>query len=81
MVFGIKSLCCAKPFCCSNLWGSLMLRIAVGFFIFGILAVLLGANNIAGLSIELGKTILYVFLVLSVLSFLVSVVTGRRSKH
>ncbi len=58
-----------------------MLRIAVGFFIFGILAVLLGANNIAGLSIELGKTILYVFLVLSVLSFLVSVVTGRRSKH
>jgi uncharacterized membrane protein YtjA (UPF0391 family) len=57
-----------------------MLRIAVGFFIFGILAVLLGANNIAGLSIELGKTILYIFLVLSVLSFLVSVVTGRRSK-
>jgi uncharacterized membrane protein YtjA (UPF0391 family) len=57
-----------------------MLRVAVGFFIFGLLAVLLGANNIAGLSIELGKTILYVFLVLAVLSFLVSVITGRRSK-
>jgi uncharacterized membrane protein YtjA (UPF0391 family) len=57
-----------------------MLRIAVGFFIFGLFAVLLGANHIAGLSIELGKTILYIFLVLSVLSLLVSVVTGPRSK-
>ena len=57
-----------------------MLRAAIGFFIFGLLAILLGANNIAGLSIELGKTILYVFLVLAVLSFLVSIVTGRGRK-
>jgi uncharacterized membrane protein YtjA (UPF0391 family) len=57
-----------------------MLRAAIGFFIIGLLAVLLGANNIAGLSIELGKTILYVFLVLAVLSFLGSVITGRQIK-
>ena len=58
-----------------------MLRAAIGFFIFGLLAVLLGANNIAGLSIELGKTILYVFLILAVLSFLASVITGRQGKR
>jgi uncharacterized membrane protein YtjA (UPF0391 family) len=55
-----------------------MLRAAIGFFVLGLLAVLLGANNIAGLSIELGKTILYVFLFLAVLSFLGSLVTGRQ---
>jgi uncharacterized membrane protein YtjA (UPF0391 family) len=57
-----------------------MLRAAIGFFIVGLLAVLLGANGIAGLSIEVGKTILYVFLVLAVLSFLASLITGRNLK-
>ena len=58
-----------------------MIRAAVGFFVFGLLAIFLGANNIAGLSIEMGKTILVVFIVCAVLSFLASVVTGssRRS--
>jgi uncharacterized membrane protein YtjA (UPF0391 family) len=57
-----------------------MIRAAVGFFIFGLLAIFLGANNIAGLSIEMGKTLLVVFVACAVLSFLASVVTGRRGK-
>jgi hypothetical protein len=57
-----------------------MIRAAVGFFIFGLLAIFLGANNIAGLSIEMGKTLLLVFLGCAVLSFLASVVTGRGAK-
>ncbi len=57
-----------------------MIRAAVGFFIFGLLALFLGANNIAGLSIEMGKTILVIFLVCAVLSFLASVITGRKQK-
>jgi uncharacterized membrane protein YtjA (UPF0391 family) len=57
-----------------------MIRASIGFFVLGLLALLLGANSVAGLSIEVGKMILYVFLVLSVLSFLASIVAGRRAK-
>lgn len=55
-----------------------MLRLSVGFFVFGLFAIVLGAYNIGGLSIELGKIILGVFLLLAVLSFLVSVITGKK---
>lgn len=55
-----------------------MLRAAIAFFVIGLLAVLLGANNIGGISIELGKTLLFVFLALAIVSFIVSLVTGRR---
>ena len=57
-----------------------MLRAAVTFFIIGLLAILLGANNIAGVSIELGKVLLFVFLALAVVSFLVAMVTGRNNR-
>ena len=56
-----------------------MLRAAIAFFVIGLLAVFLGANNIGGLSIELGKTLLFVFLALAIVSFVVSLVTGRRT--
>ena len=58
-----------------------MLRAALAFFVIGLIAVVLGANNIAGISIDLGKTLLTVFLVLAVISFVASLVTGRGSKH
>lgn len=54
-----------------------MLRAAIGFFVVGLLAMLLGAYNVAGLSMDVGKTLLFVFIGLAVLSFLVSLVTGR----
>ena len=54
-----------------------MLRAALAFFVFGLIAILLGANNIAGVSIEMGKTLLFVFLALAVLSFIFSLVSGR----
>jgi uncharacterized membrane protein YtjA (UPF0391 family) len=57
-----------------------MIRAAISFFIIGIIAMLLGAYNVAGLSIELGKTLLVVFLVLAVVSFLFSMITGRSKK-
>jgi uncharacterized membrane protein YtjA (UPF0391 family) len=56
-----------------------MLRAAIAFFILGLLAVALGATGIAGLSIEIGKTLLYVFLVLAIISFVVSLVTGKKT--
>jgi len=56
-----------------------MLRAAIVFFVIGLLAMFFGMGNIAGISMEAGKTLLFVFLALAVISFVVSLVTGRRS--
>ena len=55
-----------------------MLRAAIAFFVIGLLAIFLGANNIGGISIDLGKTLLFVFVALAVVSYIVSMVTGKR---
>lgn len=56
-----------------------MLRASITFFVLGIVAYLVGAGGVAGLSVEIGKTLLLVFLALAVISFLFSIVTGKRS--
>ena len=58
-----------------------MLRAAVTFFVIGLLAYFLGAGGIAGLSVEIGRTLLFVFLILSIISFLVSLFRGRSSSN
>jgi len=55
-----------------------MLRAAIAFFILGLLAILLGANGVGGLSIDIGKTLLFIFLILAVISFIASMVVGKR---
>lgn len=57
-----------------------MLRAAIVFFVIGLVAMLLGATGFGGLSVEIGRTLLFVFLVLAVLSFLVSLFTGRTTR-
>jgi uncharacterized membrane protein YtjA (UPF0391 family) len=56
-----------------------MLRAAIVFFVIGLLAMFFGMNSIGGVSMELGKLLLFVFLALAVVSFIVSLVSGRRS--
>jgi uncharacterized membrane protein YtjA (UPF0391 family) len=56
-----------------------MLRAAIVFFVIALLAMFFGMNGIAGLSAEAGKLLLFVFLALAVVSFVVSLVSGRRS--
>lgn len=56
-----------------------MLRAAVIFFAIALLAILFGATGIAGVSMEVGQTLLAFFLVLAVVSLVVSLITGRRS--
>jgi uncharacterized membrane protein YtjA (UPF0391 family) len=63
----------------SRKWRSFMLRAAIAFFIIALLAMFFGMNNIAGISADLGKLLLFVFLALAVVSFIVSLVGGRRS--
>lgn len=57
-----------------------MFRAAIAFFVLGIVAMLLGANGIAGVSMEIGRVILGVFVVLAVISLVVGLVRGRSPK-
>lgn len=55
-----------------------MIRAALGFFILALVAILFGANGIAGVSLEIGKVLLGVFLALAVLSLVGALVMGRK---
>lgn len=57
-----------------------MLRAAIAFFVLGLLSMILGASGVAGLSIEIGKLLLAIFLVFAVISFVVSLITGRKAR-
>lgn len=57
-----------------------MLRAAVAFFILAILAYVFGAYGIAGLSVEIGQILLWVFIIFALLSFAGSYLTGNRPK-
>lgn len=58
-----------------------MLQAAIAFFILAIVAFLLGVTGVAGISMDIGKLLLVVFLVLSILSFLGGRWTGRGPKN
>ena len=57
--------------------GDFMLNAAITFFVIALVAFLLGATGFAGVSMEIGRTLLFVFLVLAVISFVISMVRGR----
>jgi len=54
-----------------------MLRAAIVFFVIGLIAMFFGMNGVAGMSVELGKLLLFVFVGLAIVSFLMSLVSGR----
>ena len=58
-----------------------MLRAAIAFFVLALVAIIFGANNIAGVSMEIGKILLFVFLALAVISFIVSLISGKGSRN
>jgi uncharacterized membrane protein YtjA (UPF0391 family) len=58
-----------------------MLRAALGFFVIALVALLFGATGFAGVSMEIARTLLFVFLALAVISFVVGLVTGKGPKH
>ena len=57
-----------------------MLRAAIAFFVIALIAMFFGMNNVAGLSAEAGKLLLFIFLALAVISFLVSLFSGKRPR-
>ena len=54
-----------------------MLRAAILFFVLALVAIVFGATGFAGISMDVGKTLLGVFLVLAVLSFIANMIVGR----
>ena len=58
-----------------------MLRAAIAFFILALIGILFGANGIAGVSMEAGKLLLFVFLALAIISGVVGLVSGRSPRE
>ena len=58
-----------------------MVRASIGFFVIALIAYFLGANGIGGLSMEIGRMLLIVFLVLAAISFVGSLLTGRTPRQ
>ena len=54
-----------------------MLRASITFFVLALIAILLGATGFAGVSLEIGRILLTVFLVLAAVSLVVSLVRGK----
>ena len=57
-----------------------MLRAAITFFVLALIAFVLGFYNLAGLSMDVGRMLLGVFLVLGVITLLISLLSGRSPK-
>jgi uncharacterized membrane protein YtjA (UPF0391 family) len=58
-----------------------MLRAAIIFFVLALLGIIFGATGFAGVSMSAGKSLLLVFLILSILSFLGNLISGRSQKR
>jgi uncharacterized membrane protein YtjA (UPF0391 family) len=56
-----------------------MLNVSITFFVIALMAYMLGAFGLAGLSLEIGKMLLTVFLILSVVSFVLSLFTPKKT--
>lgn len=56
-----------------------MLRAAIIFFIIALIAAFLGLGNVAGISADLGKTLIFVFVALAIISLIASIFTGHRT--
>lgn len=54
-----------------------MLRAALGFFVLALIAILFGATGLVGISMEVGRTLLAIFLILSVIAIIASLVSDK----
>jgi uncharacterized membrane protein YtjA (UPF0391 family) len=53
-----------------------LITIAIIFFIIALVAYVLGAKGVAGMSAGIGRTLLFVFLILAVIMVIVSLMRG-----
>lgn len=55
-----------------------MIRSAIAFFILALFAYIFGAYGIAGVSMDIGKIFIIVFVVLAIISFLGAIISGKK---
>lgn len=55
-----------------------MIRAAISFFILALVAYVFGAYGLAGMSMEVGKLLLVIFLVFAAISFLAAMLSGKK---
>jgi uncharacterized membrane protein YtjA (UPF0391 family) len=55
-----------------------MLRAALTFFVLGLVTIILGANGVGGLSIDIGKILLLVFIILSIISLIGNILVKKK---
>ena len=60
------------------LHGEGMLRASVIFFALGLIALVLGTTRMGGISFELGRLLLFVFLGLAILAFVAALRSSRK---
>lgn len=53
-----------------------MLRASLGFFILALVAIIVSASKVAGITIEVGRMLMVVFLILAVISFVIGIVAS-----
>lgn len=58
--------------------GESMLKAAIVFFVLGLFAIILGASGVGGLSIEIGRLLLFAFIVLSLWGVFVTYLGGKK---
>jgi uncharacterized membrane protein YtjA (UPF0391 family) len=58
-----------------------MIRAAIAFFVLALIAILFGANGFAGVSMEIGKLLLGIFLILGAVSLVVGLISGRSPRQ
>jgi len=56
-----------------------MLRAAIGFFVLALISLVVGMNGLAGMSMEIGRILISVFIVLAIISLVASLVSGKRT--
>ncbi len=57
-----------------------MLRAAIVFFVLALISFVFGMNGLAGMSMEIGRILLSIFLIFAVVSLVASLITGRRAR-
>lgn len=58
-----------------------MLRAAITFFVLALVAILFGATGFAGVSMEVGRVLLAVFLILAAISFVSALFGSNRNDY
>ena len=56
-----------------------MLGTSLGFFVGGLLGLVLGLNNFAGISLELGRLVLFGCMALAAITFIISLFSNQRA--